>query len=260
MLNKFREAKQEEIASLRRKPMPAPWQDRRPDFAAALRSPGNIAVIAEYKRASPSRGIIREDLSVENAVRQYLDGGASAMSVLTEERYFQGKLDYLARAYGAASGRLPLMRKDFIFDPLQVDATAATPASALLLIVRMTPDAGILRSLRERAEAYGMEAVVEIFAENDLALARDSGARIIQVNARDLDTLMVSRQACLDLISGNPPQSGEIWIAASGMGKAEHLAQAAAAGYDAALIGTALMQEPEPGAALCQLLGGKQCA
>ncbi|MFR7733516.1 MAG: hypothetical protein ACLU7D_09240 [Collinsella sp.] len=102
-----------------------------------------------------------------------------------------------------------MLRKDFIFHQLQVMETASTPASALLLIVRLTPDARELRVLREQAEAYGMQAVVEIFDEGDLALARESGARIIQVNARDLDTLETDRQACLRP-GETPPGRGSV--------------------------------------------------
>lgn len=154
------------------------------------------------------------DFPPEEAAKQYAEAGASCLSVLTEETYFKGTLGYLKRM--SAPG-LPLLRKDFIFDRLQVAATAATPASALLLIVRLTPDAALLRSLREQAEAHGIDAVVEIFDEADLALARESGARIIQVNARDLDTLQVDRSACLRLAERfHQAGDNEAWIAASG--------------------------------------------
>ena len=142
--------------------------------------------------------------------------------------------------------------------PLQVRATAATPAAALLLIVALTPDAALLRRLREQAESLGMQAVVEVCGKKDLVLARESGARIIQVNARDLDTLRVDRQACLELARQCPPERGEIWIAASGMDRREHLEEAARAGFSAALVGTALMQEGQPGAALRRLLRGRE--
>lgn len=259
MLSRFRQAKQQEITRLQRTPPPAPFSGPRPDFAAALLGAAEIAVIAEYKRASPSRGVIREDLTVENVAVQYRTGGAAAMSVLTEDQFFQGNLAFLPRAWNSTNGQLPLLRKDFIFDPLQVDATAATPASAMLLIVRMLRDADSLRSLRERAESYGMAAVVEIFDLEDLRIARDAGARIIQVNARDLDTLRVSRSACLELVGKGMPTSSEIWVAASGINAPEHLAEAQDAGFRAALVGTALMRAPEPGAALAWLLGGRAC-
>ena len=189
LLEKFKTAKQPEIQALRQleyiNMLPLPLRIERPSFLNALCAPnGNRPhVIAEFKRASPSRGDILMDFPPEEAAKQYAEAGASCLSVLTEETYFKGTLGYLKRM--SAPG-LPLLRKDFIFDRLQVAATAATPASALLLIVRLTPDAALLRSLREQAEAHGIDAVVEIFDEADLALARESGARIIQVNARDL--------------------------------------------------------------------------
>lgn len=265
LLERFRKAKEAEVEALRaleaQGALPAVYEGQRPDFAMALtrRAPGSpLAVVAEYKRASPSRGVICESLDVEDVARQYAAAGASAVSVLTEETFFRGRLEYLARAADPAlynGPRTPLLRKDFIFDPLQVRATAATPASALLLIVRLTPDAAILRALREQAEGYGIQAVVEIFDAEDLRLARESGARIIQVNARDLESLAVDRDACLQLIQACPPANGELWIAASGMSSAEHLRAAASAGYHAALVGSALMEGGNPGEALAALLG-----
>ena len=265
LLERFRKAKEAEVEALRaldaQGALPSVYEGQRPDFAVALtlRTPGSpLAVVAEYKRASPSRGVICENLDVEEVARQYAAAGASAVSVLTEETFFRGRLEYLARAADPAlynGPRVPLLRKDFIFDPLQVRATAATPASALLLIVRLTPDAATLRALREQAESYGIQAVVEIFDAEDLRLARESGARIIQVNARDLESLAVDRDACLHLIQACPPADGELWIAASGMSSAEHLLAAASAGYHAALVGSALMEGGTPGEALAALLG-----
>lgn len=258
-LEQFKTAKQSEIRALRQLDyigmLPLPRRTVRPSFLEALRAPRKSLphVIAEFKRASPSRGDILLDFPPEEAARRYAEGGASCLSVLTEETFFKGTLGYLKRMAGPG---LPLLRKDFIFDPLQVRATAATSASALLLIVRLTPDAALLRSLREQAETYGMDAVVEIFDEADLALARESGARIIQVNARDLDTLKVDRAACLRLAERHTPTDGEIWIAASGMSETAHLRQAAEAGYQAALVGSSLMAGGTPGAALEALLAG----
>ena len=129
-------------------------------------------------------------------------------------------------------------------------------------IEQISQETGKLReerdALREQAESLGMQAVVEVCGKKDLVLARESGARIIQVNARDLDTLRVDRQACLELARQCPPERGEIWIAASGMDRREHLEEAARAGFSAALVGTALMQEGQPGAALRRLLRGRE--
>ncbi len=267
MLDRFRIAKQPELDRLRKLAavggMPAPLAVGagggipRPDFLRALRDrtgypDAPVAVIAEYKRASPSRGVIETGVSPEDAAAAYASAGATAISVLTEEQYFGGDLTYLERMAGVDPS-IPLLRKDFIMDPLQVAATAATPAAALLLIVRLTPDARTLRDLREQAETHGMHAVVEIFDEADLALARESGARIIQVNNRDLETLAVDRTACLRL--GPLSQPDEVWIAASGIAEYRHLEEAAHAGYDAALVGTALMDGGNLKESLMRLLG-----
>ena len=256
MMAAFHEEKKREVEALRNMmeagKLPAPLPGPRPSFSAALLAPheGTLPVIAEYKRASPSRGDIRLDLLPEDIAARYARAGAACLSVLTEKAFFKGDMSFLARM---APAGLPLLRKDFIFDPLQVRATAATPASALLLIVRLTPDVRLLRDLREEAERFGMEAVTEIFTEQDLNLARESGARIIQVNARDLDSLHVDRGACLRL--GSSRRSNEVWIAASGMSAPEHLRLAAEAGFDAALIGSGLMADADPGAALARLTG-----
>ncbi len=241
-LQRFITAKQDELASLRAH-MPAPLDLVRPDFYAPLMSPppagAPLRVIAEFKKASPSMGVINDSLPVASIAQQYANGGASCMSVLTEELYFQGHLNDLTQA---APAGIPLLRKDFLFDELQIRQTFATPASALLLIVALTPCVDTLRHLRELAESQGIHAVVEIFSEEELRLARASGARLIQVNARNLETFSTDREESLKLAALR--QEGECWIAASAMSEPQHLREAAAAGYHAALIGTALMQAP----------------
>lgn len=261
MLAKFRAAKQSELAALRKAAeagaLPPPLPGERKPFRAALTNASRIAVIAEYKRASPSLGVIRSDLDVADVAGDYQAAGAVAMSVLTEEKYFDGRLDYLARADSVSS--LPLLRKDFIFDPLQIAATAATPAAAILLIARMLADSRELRNLIEAAQKRGLAPVVEIFDAADLKLAREAGAEIIQVNARDLDRLQVDRAKSLRLISEGRPESHELWITASGIKKPEHLAEAASAGFQAALVGGFLMAEGSPKANLAGLLEGLRC-
>ena len=162
-LQRFIEVKQAELAALRTC-LPEPLTLARPDFRAALMAAPPVGeplrVIAEFKRSSPSAGVINDSLTPADVARQYAAGGATCMSVLTEERYFTGHTRDLV---AAAPAGLPLSRKDFIFDELQVRQTFATPASALLLIVALTPDAARLRALRELAETQGLHAVVEIF-------------------------------------------------------------------------------------------------
>lgn len=251
-LQRFIDAKQEELAALQRC-MPEPLRLARPDFLAALQAPPSVGqplhVVAEFKRSSPSAGVINNRLDPADVARQYAAGGATCMSVLTEEKYFTGHVRDLS---AAAPAGLPLLRKDFIFSELQVQQTFATPASAMLLIVALTPDVAQLRALRELAETQGIHAVVEVFTEQELELARLSGARIIQVNARNLETFCTDREEGLKLAAHRLP--GECWIAASAMSARPHLQAAAQAGYQAALVGTALMQGQSPLSNLQQLL------
>ena len=252
MLDKFSRAKQAEINMLSdlaaKGAMPSPFAGERPSFAASLKAMP-VAVIAEYKRASPSRGDINLTASPETVAALYAEAGAGALSVLTEEEYFKGDLAFLPRMTGPG---LPLLRKDFILHPLQVDHSAATPASAILLIARMLDDA-MLRVLIFRSQNLGLEPVVEVFDENDLWRARDAGAPIIQVNSRDLDSLTVDPALPCRLAAHKLP--GEFWIAASGISRRETLLTLLDMGFDAALVGSALMDGQNPGEALRKLIG-----
>ena len=254
MLGKFAAAKAAEIADLRAREkagrLPPVWAGERPPFTPALEGRAPLAVIAEYKRASPSKGPICLELSASDVAAQYARAGAAALSVLTEEQYFQGSLEFLAQAREAAPGT-PLLRKDFLLDPLQVRATAATPASALLLIARMV-DEDLLAEMLDQAGALGLAAVVEVFDEADLKKARNAGAGIIQVNNRDLDTLRVDLAVSRRLVLRR--RDSEHWISASGVDRGAQLRELAALGFDAALVGTGLMAGGRPGAALEQLL------
>ncbi len=253
MLEKFARAKRREIDDLLALEaagrMPAPRTAPRPPFEAALRAAGPGAVIAEYKRASPSKGVINLELGPLDVARAYARGGAAAMSVLTETDHFQGDLAYLDACVPAG---LPLLRKDFILHPLQVRMTAATPASAMLLIARMVSQ-DALRDLLDLARDLGLETVTEVFDEADLDRARAAGARLIQVNNRDLDTLAVSLDVSRRLAARKLP--GETWISASGVTRPEQIDELAALGYDAVLVGTFLMEGADPGAALAGLTG-----
>ena len=265
MFEYFKKAKSLEIRALERLAaagrLPAPHPGPRPDFAGRLRRRAagqSLAVIAEYKRASPSQGNLDLALSPEQAVQAFVQGGAAAMSILTEKSRFRGRRAFITRAWegGAESFDLPILRKDFILDPLQVRATAALPAAALLLIVKLTPQAARLRELRLLAESFGLQVVVEILDEADLDLARASGAAIIQVNARNFKDLSVDMSRTLDLARRHRAEAGELWIAASGFSRPEELPAAAEAGFTAALIGTSLMRGGRPAEALRRLTGG----
>ena len=249
MLKRFREAQLAGILRLRRLAedgqLPVPWHGARPGFSAALRRAGAPAVIAEYKRASPSRGAINLTLSPADVARMYADGGAAAFSVLTERAHFQGDLRFLDDM--AFAGR-PMLRKDFLLDPLQVVETAATPASALLLIMRMFDSTAGVREMLQACRDYELEAVCEVFDEADLDMARWAGAEIIQVNNRDLDSLRTNLDVSRRLVAKRG--AGELWISASGLETPQQLADMADLGYDAVLIGTSLMSQADPGAAL----------
>jgi indole-3-glycerol phosphate synthase len=253
-LVKFVEAKEASLRALKKRTHWDPWPNPRPGFGEALargRKARGLGVIAEYKRASPSLGDINLGLGPEDAARHY--ALADCLSVLTEEAWFKGSLGYLGRM--AFAGK-PLLRKDFIFDPLQIRETAETPASAVLLMVRLTPDRALLAELRAAAVEAGLEPVVEVFDRGELGLARDIGATLIQFNARDLGTLKVDAAKALALASQAPPLPGELYVAASGLSAPGDLARAAEGGFGAALIGTRLMRAADPGLELAALLGG----
>lgn len=253
MLDKFRIAKQEEIEVLRKEFMegriPAMYEGTRPGFAEAIRAKGPGAVIAEFKPASPSKGVLREHANPLDFVEAYANNGAAAMSVLTEPQYFKGHPDYL---FMCADRGLPLLRKDFIVDPLQVAMTASSPASAVLLIARMFGSSHELREMVQLAEAAGLEPVTEVFDEADLDSAREAGASIIQVNNRDLNTLTTTLDISRRLMD---KQDGELWISASGVDSREQIEEMAGVGFDAVLIGTSLMLADDPGAMLARLTG-----
>lgn len=258
MLERFRLAKQAEIQALQKLAatgrLPEPLSIARPPLGRALRDRGPGAVIAEYKRASPSKGLINAKWTPEQAASGYAQAGAAALSVLTEHDYFQGRLEYLQAMTGPG---LPLLRKDFLLHPLQVRQSAATPASAVLLIVRMLKTEELAEMLALCAE-LGLDAVAEVFDRNDLERAKDAGAPIIQVNNRDLDTLTTNLGVSLALISRK--SAGEVWISASGLQTARDMAVMRDAGFDGLLMGTRLMQEADPGAALAGLLKQMQRA
>ena len=253
MLEKFRAAQAPAIKRLKdleaTEKLPMPYTGKRPPFSDALLAAGPIAIIAEYKRASPSAGDINLGLTPAEVAAMYAASGAAAISVLTEETYFKGSLDYLETMSRCG---LPLLRKDFLLHPLQVVQTAATKASALLLIVRMLTDVELGEMLRLTYDA-GLEAVVEVFDERDLERAEAAGAHIIQVNNRDLDTLKTDFAVATRLAAYKRP--GRLWIAASGIKTRADVEAMQTLGFDAVLVGTSIMAEADPGAALARLAG-----
>lgn len=252
MLSRFAKAKEAEIAALKKLQrtagLPSPYEGERPVFSQALKKEGVVA-IAEYKRASPSKGDIELLLEPEDVARAYAQAGAGALSVLTEEEYFKGHMSFLDRMVFAG---LPMLRKDFILHPLQVVQTAASPASALLLVVRMLGGVDDLRMLLNEAHEKNLEAVVEIFDEQDLEIARKAGAKIIQVNNRDLSTLQTDLAISSRLVKER--DAAECWISASGITEPEHRKYVETLGFDAMLVGTALMAGGDPQGRLARLL------
>lgn len=220
------------------------------DFAAALRG-DEVAIIAEIKRASPSEGAIREGAFDPAAIaRQYEDAGAAALSVLTDRAFFAGKLQYLTAAREACS--IPVLRKDFIIDEYQLhEARAAGADAVLLIVVALSPT--LLGDLLALAESLGMAALVESHDEAQLEVALASGAGVLGVNNRDLRTFEVSLSVTERLAAMVP--DGRVLVAESGVHTREDVVRLAAAGADAALIGTALMRADDPGEALRGLTG-----
>jgi indole-3-glycerol phosphate synthase len=155
----------------------------------------------------------------------------------------------------APSGK-PLLRKDFIFHPTQVLETAETTASAILLMVRLTPDPALLSDLMATAEGHGLECVVEVFDPSELKLARGVGARLIQFNSRDLGSLKVDSGRIFQMALDHPPGPGEVYIAASGLSTPADLIKARDSGFRAVLIGTKIMAAADPAIALAGLLDG----
>lgn len=255
MLERFKAAKANEVHRLEQQDangnLPQPLPGSRPSLKAQLKQSATPAVVAEYKRASPSYGVINPRLGAREAAEAYTAGGAAGISILTEHQYFQGSLAFLERAHSVG---LPLLRKDFLFHPLQIQETAATPAAAVLLIVRYFLKAPeTLAALVSQAQSYGLETVVEVFAAEEIELARQAGADIIQVNNRDLDTLEVRLERSLEL--GKQKNTNEVWISASGITAFETVQALDRAGYDGVLVGTWLMQQPDPAGAVRGLYG-----
>ena len=265
-LERFHQAKQAEVAALRlaaeRGSLPALLTAPRPDFAAALRTPARrapLAVVAEYKRASPSRGVIREDLDVEEVVRQYAAAGASALSILTEETYFHGRPDFLSRA--AAPGLypatpLPLLRKDFVVDEYQLHQARAAGAAAVLLIAAvLSPDE--CRRFARTAHELELEVLLEVHTPSELS--RLNGyVDMLGVNNRDLGTFHTDVENSFRMadllrreVGGG---SGPLPVSESGISDPETVVRLREAGFRGFLMGEAFMKSGDPGRALAEFI------
>ncbi|HWW17395.1 MAG TPA: indole-3-glycerol phosphate synthase TrpC [Candidatus Saccharimonadales bacterium] len=219
------------------------------DFAAALSRPG-LNILAELKPASPSRGVLREPFDPVALARSLEPAGAAALSILTEEEFFRGSLKNLRDA--RKSIKLPVLRKDFIFDPWQVWETRANDADSFLLIVAALDDAQLVE-LIALGRQLGMEPLVEVHSKSELDRALAADARILGVNNRDLKTLNVRPETSFDLIDYIPDDC--IAVSESGLRTHDDIIRLRDAGFDAFLIGEHLMLAPDPAAALANLLG-----
>jgi indole-3-glycerol phosphate synthase len=219
----------------------------RPTFSAALRRP-HVAVIAEIKRRSPSAGAIRENLDPGERAALYAANGAAAISILTDNPFFGGSVQDLRSA--AASCALPLLRKDFILDEVQVLEARAAGASAVLLIARVLSRPR-LDELLHSAQELGLEALVEVHSEKELDAALSAGAAVIGVNSRDLDTFTVDVESAWRLLSRVP--ADRIAIAESGLLGRSDVERVADTGADAVLVGTALSSASAPDRLLREL-------
>jgi indole-3-glycerol phosphate synthase len=224
-------------------------------WAAGLRrrAQTGTAVIAEIKKASPSKGLIRTDFDAAWLARRYRAGGAAALSVLTDEPYFQGSLRNLELASDATP--LACLRKDFIVDAYQIAESRAHRADAVLLIAAALADEE-LKQFGQRARSFGLDVLVEVHTADELDRVLDalgeSGADAIGVNNRDLRTFEVSLETSLALVERIP--AGVVRVAESGIATGEDIARLQAAGFDAFLVGESLMRQPDPGKALAELL------
>jgi indole-3-glycerol phosphate synthase len=223
-------------------------RERHRPFARALQE-ANPAIIAEVKKASPSKGLLQPDFHPELIAKRYEQGGAACISVLTDRNYFQGSLDDLAAARAAI--QLPVLRKDFTVHPVQIYQAAAHNADAILLIAAVL-EVNELRDFRELAERLGLAALVEVHNAEELARAVDSGAEIIGVNNRNLETFELTLETSLRLSEKMP--DSVIRVSESGIFTRADIDLLRGAGFHAFLIGESLMKAGDPVAALQTLV------
>jgi indole-3-glycerol phosphate synthase len=220
------------------------------DFFAALAADGPIKLIAEVKKASPSQGIIRADFDPVAIARAYESAGAICLSVLTDEPYFQGRLEYLSQIRDAAS--LPLLRKDFILDSYQLVEARVAGADAVLLIAECLDDCN-LRKLHNEALELDLVPLVELYEPANLPRVLEAGATLIGVNNRDLKSFDVDLDHCIRLRSQVPLDA--VFVAESGIHSRADVLRLEDAGVDAMLVGESLMRQADIGAAVRKLLG-----
>ena len=218
------------------------------DFLGGITSCEHVSLIAECKRRSPGAGLIRPDLEMETVSRLYEEGGAAALSVLTDAPYFGGSLEDLRIARETTS--LPILRKDFTLDPLQILEARVAGADAVLLIVRILDDE-VLQRLIAETEALGMAALVEVHDERELKRALEVGAGIIGINNRDLATFTTDLDTTIRLLERVPEDI--IVVSESGIRVPEDVDRLGGVGVDAVLVGESLLRSSDPGVAAQEL-------
>ncbi len=221
------------------------------DFHGALAS-GRPGLIAEVKKASPSAGIIRADFEPVAVAQAYEAAGAQCLSVLTDERFFQGHLDFLQQIRSQVS--LPVMRKEFILDPYQILESRAAGADCVLLIAECV-SANELSDLHQFADELGMQALVELYDDVNLQRVLDTGTRLVGINNRDLRTFVTSLNHTFDLMFRIPPD--RLLVSESGIRSHDDIRRLSAAGVGGVLVGESLMRQSDIGAAVQQLMHGK---
>jgi indole-3-glycerol phosphate synthase len=226
----------------------------RASFFDALSRTDRLNVIAECKRRSPSKGVLRDQYDPVAIAKAYAAEGAAAISCLTEPTFFDGSLEHLAAVHAAVS--IPVLRKDFIVSEYQILEACAAGASALLLIVAALSPAQ-LKTLAAQARSAGLDVLVEVHNEEELTVAIDAGSTIIGVNNRNLRTLEVDVKASETLIARMP--KGVVAVSESGLRTADDLIRLRGFGYQAFLVGERFMTTLDPGAALKELLAGVPC-
>lgn len=233
------------VSALRERPLFA--QPRR-GFRKNLEG-GSRRIIAELKRASPSQGLLRKVFDPVAIARDFFANGASALSVLTEERFFQGSLSYLERIREEVS--IPLLRKDFVLDGYQLIEAKSFGADAALLIVALL-DPALLEELQDQARSLSLDALVEVHTEAELECALKTGAVLVGINSRDLKTFEVKLETTERLLPRIP--AGTLAVCESGIDDPEQMRRLEALGAHVFLVGETLMRAPDPGAKLRELL------
>ncbi|MES2415567.1 MAG: indole-3-glycerol phosphate synthase TrpC [Pseudomonadota bacterium] len=259
ILDKIVAVKREEIAdAIKRKPLAVMREDAESrvltrDFAAALRNKiaaGKAAVIAEVKKASPSKGVLRADFIPADIAQSYAEHGAACLSVLTDKQFFQGSVDYLKQARASCS--LPVLRKDFMVDPYQVYEARVMGADCILLIAACLDDAR-MKDMEALARSLDMSVLVEVHDEAELDRALQLKTPLVGINNRNLKTFEVSLEATIKL-SGKVP-ADRIVITESGISSKADVKLMRDAKINAFLVGEAFMRAEEPGEALAELFG-----